>query len=191
MPYTVLMPIFADHVLHSGAKGLGILMGSTGIGACWARLTLAVRTGVKGLGKLISICCAGFGVSLIVFAFSKIFWLSANLLIPVGFFIMLQMACSNTLIQAMVPDALRGRVMAVYSMMFMGMAPFGALLGGAMADRLGAPIAVATGGVASIAGAFWFGRQLPVFRGEARQLIIAQAMAGGEPAEEMTVRVVQ
>ena len=191
MPYTVLMPIFADHVLHSGAKGLGILMGFTGIGALLGALTLAVRTGVKGLGKLISICCAGFGVSLIAFAFSKIFWLSANLLIPVGFFIMLQMACSNTLIQAMVPDALRGRVMALYSMMFMGMAPFGALLGGAMADRLGAPIAVATGGVASIAGAIWFGRQLPVFRGEARQLIIAQAMAGGEPAEEMTVRVVR
>jgi MFS family permease len=191
MPYTVLMPVFADHILHSGAKGLGILMGFTGIGALLGALTLAVRTGVRGLGRLISICCAGFGVSLIVFAFSKIFWLSAALLIPVGFFIMLQMACSNTLIQAMVPDALRGRVMALYSMMFMGMAPFGALLGGAMADRLGAPIAVATGGVASIAGAIWFGRQLPVFRGEARQLIIAQAMAGGEPAEEMTVRVVQ
>jgi MFS family permease len=191
VPYTVLMPIFADHILRSGAKGLGILMGFTGIGALLGALTLAVRTGVKGLGKLISICCAGFGVSLIAFAFSKIFWLSAWLLVPVGFFIMLQMACSNTLIQTMVPDALRGRVMALYSMMFMGMAPFGALLGGALADRLGAPIAVATGGVASILGAIWFGRMLPVFRGEARQLIIAQAMAGGEPAEEMTVRVVQ
>jgi MFS family permease len=191
MPYTVLMPIFADHVLHSGAKGLGILMGFTGIGALLGALTLAVRTGVKGLGRLISICCAGFGVSLIMFSLSKLFWLSASLLIPVGFFIMLQMACSNTLIQAMVPDALRGRVMALYSMMFMGMAPFGALLGGALADRMGAPVSVAVGGVASIVGAIWFGRKLPVFRGEARQLIIAQAMAGGEPAEEMTVRVVQ
>jgi MFS family permease len=191
MPYTVLMPIFADHVLHSGAKGLGILMGFTGIGALLGALTLAVRTGVRGLGRLISICCAGFGVSLITFSFSKLFWLSASLLIPVGFFIMLQMACSNTLIQAMVPDALRGRVMALYSMMFMGMAPFGALLGGALADRMGAPVTVAVGGVASIVGAIWFGRRLPVFRGEARQLIIAQAMAGGEPAEEMTVRVVQ
>jgi MFS family permease len=191
MPYTVLMPIFADHILQSGAKGLSILMGFTGIGALLGALTLALRTGIKGLGKLISICCCGFGVSLIAFAFSKIFWLSAWLLVPVGFFIMLQMACSNTLIQTMVPDALRGRVMALYSMMFMGMAPFGALLGGAMADRLGAPTAVATGGLASIAGAIWFGRMLPVFRGEARQLIIAQAMAGGEPAEEMTVRVVQ
>ena len=191
MPYTVLMPVFADHILHGGAKGLGILMGFTGIGALFGALTLALRTGIKGLSKLISICCAGFGVSLIAFAFSKLFWLSASLLIPVGFFIMLQMACSNTLIQAMVPDALRGRVMAVYSMMFMGMAPFGALLGGALADRLGAPITVATGGLASIVGAIWFGKQLPVFRGEARQLIIAQAMAGGEPAEEMTARVVQ
>jgi MFS family permease len=191
MPYTVLMPVFADRILHGGARGLGILMGFTGIGALLGALTLALRTGVKGLGRLVSICCAGFGVSLIAFSFSQHFWLSAALLIPVGFFIMLQMACSNTLIQAMVPDALRGRVMALYSMMFMGMAPFGALLGGALADRLGAPITVATGGVASIAGAIWFGRKLPIFRGEARQLIIAQAMAGGEPSEEMSVRVVQ
>ena len=191
MPYTVLMPIFADRILHGGARGLGILMGFTGVGALLGALTLALRTGIRGLGKLISICCAGFGISLIVFSFSTHFWLSAFILIPVGFFIMLQMACSNTLIQSMVPDALRGRVMAVYSMMFMGMAPFGALLGGAIADRLGAPIAVAIGGTASIVGAIWFGRQLPVFRGEARQLIIAQAMAGGEPAEEMTARVVQ
>jgi len=191
MPYTVLMPIFADRILHGGARGLGILMGFTGIGALLGALTLALRSGVRGLGKLVSICCAGFGISLIAFSFSKIFWLSAALLIPVGFFIMLQMACSNTLIQSMVPDALRGRVMAVYSMMFMGMAPFGALLGGAMADRLGAPIAVATGGVASIVGAIWFARQLPIFRGEARQLIMAQGMVGGEPAEEMTARVVQ
>ena len=191
MPYTVLMPIFADRILHGGAKGLGILMGFTGIGALLGALTLALRTGIRGLGRLTWICCAGFGISLIAFSFSKIFWLSAALLIPVGFFIMLQMACSNTLIQSMVPDALRGRVMAVYSMMFMGMAPFGALLGGALADRVGAPIAVATGGAASIAGAIWFARQLPIFRGEARQLIIAQGMAGGEPAEEMTVRAVQ
>jgi len=191
MPYTVLMPIFADRILHGGAKGLGILMGFTGVGALFGALTLAMRSGVKGLGRLVSICCAGFGISLIAFSFSKFFWLSAVLLIPVGFFIMLQMACSNTLIQAMVPDALRGRVMALYSMMFMGMAPFGALLGGALADRLGASITVAAGGAASIAAAVWFGKQLPVFRGEARQLIIAQAMAGGEPSEEMTVRVVQ
>src|ERR1700681_2415554 len=99
---------------------------------------------------------------------------------------MLQMASSNTLIQAMVPDALRGRTMAVYSMMFMGMAPIGALLGGALSDRLGAPLTVAIGGLASVLGAWWFSVQLPKIRVEARKLIIAQAMAGGEPAEEMT-----
>jgi MFS family permease len=97
---------------------------------------------------------------------------------------MLQMASSNTLIQTMVPDVLRGRVMALYSMMFMGMAPFGALLGGAMADRVGAPITVAVGAVASIIGATLFGLNLPKIRTEARQLIIAQSVAGGEPSEE-------
>jgi MFS family permease len=99
---------------------------------------------------------------------------------------MLQMASSNTLIQVMVPDVLRGRAMAVYSMMFMGMAPIGALLGGALADRLGAPITVAIGGFAAVLGAWWFSAQLPKIRVEARQLIMAQAAAGGEPAE-MTV----
>src|ERR1700739_4544553 len=103
---------------------------------------------------------------------------------------MLQMACSNTLIQTMVPDVLRGRVMSLYSMMFMGMAPFGALLGGALANRLGPPLTIAIGGAASIAGAALFGRKLPVFRGEARQLIIAQTVAGGGASEEMTSRVV-
>ena len=204
MPYTVLMPVFADKILHGGASGiaallrakdpgavrLGVLMGATGVGALLGALTLALRSGVRGLGRLIVITCAGFGASLIVFAVSRNFWFSAFLLIPVGFCIMLQMACSNTLIQTMVPDALRGRVMSLYSMMFMGMAPFGALLGGATADRLGAPWAIAIGGAAAIVGAGLFGRKLPVFRGEARQLIIAQAMAGGEPAEEMTSRVV-
>jgi predicted MFS family arabinose efflux permease len=124
-----------------------------------------------------------------LFAFSKSFWVSVLLLLPVGYFIMLQMASSNTLIQVMVPDALRGRTMAVYSMMFMGMAPIGALLGGALSDRLGAPLTVAIGGLASLAGAWWFGLQLPKIRVEARKLIIAQAMAGGEPAEEMTTPV--
>jgi MFS family permease len=189
MPYTVLMPLFADRILHGGAKGLGILMGFTGIGALLGALTLALRSGVKGLGRLVALTCGGFGVSLIAFSFSRYFWLSAVLLIPVGFCLMLQMACSNTLIQSMVPDALRGRVMAVYSMMFMGMAPFGALLGGALADRLGAPITVSAGAVASMVGAIVFARQLPAFRGEARQLIIAQAVAGGEPSEEMTARL--
>jgi MFS family permease len=137
---------------------------------------------------LIALAAGGFGVSLILFSFSKIFWLSTVLLVPVGFGIMVQMASSNTLIQAMVPDRLRGRVMSVYSMMFMGMAPLGALSAGALAHRLGAPWTVATGGVACIAAAIWFGRHMPKLRAEVRDLVLAQGMTGGSPAQEITSR---
>jgi MFS family permease len=191
MPYTVLMPIFADRILHGGARGLGILMGATGVGALLGALTLATRTGVYGLGRWVTFSCAGFAITLVAFALSRNFWLSTALLVPVGFCMMLQMSSSNTLIQAMVPDHLRGRVMSVYSMMFMGMAPFGALFGGAAADRLGAPVAVIMGAVAALGGAIIFGLRLPSMRGEARRLIIAQQMVGGEPAQEMTARVVE
>jgi len=191
MPYTVLMPVFADRVLHGGARGLGILMGATGVGALLGALTLASRTGVRGLGRWVAVSCAGFGLSLVLFALSRVFWLSAALLLPVGFCMMLEMSSSNTLIQAMVPDALRGRVMAVYSMMFMGMAPFGALLGGAIADRIGAPGTVMIGALAAVAGAAWFGLHLPKIRVEARRLIVAQTAVGGEPAQEMTARIVE
>ncbi len=191
MPYTVLMPIFADRILHGGARGLGILMGATGVGALLGALMLAARTGVQGLGRWVTFACAGFAVALMAFGLSKNFWLSAALLVPVGFSMMLQMSSSNTLIQSMVPDHLRGRVMSVYSMMFMGMAPFGALFGGAVADRLGAPTAVIMGAVACLGGAAIFGLRLPKIRGEARQLIIAQGMVGGEPVQEMSARVME
>jgi MFS family permease len=191
MPYTVLMPVFADKILHGGARGLGILMGATGVGALFGALTLAAKTGVKGLGRWVTITCAGLGVSLFCFSFSTSFWLSALLLMPAGYSMMLQMACSNTLIQTMVPDHLRGRVMSLYSMMFMGMAPFGAFFGGALAHRFGAPITVAAGGIACVFGAIWFGRALPELRIEARRLIIAQGLAGGEPVQELDAQPVE
>jgi MFS family permease len=191
MPYTVLMPVFADQILHGGARGLGILMGSTGVGALFGALTLAAKTGIKGLGRWVTITCAGLGISLFCFAFSRSFWLSAVLLLPAGYSMMLQMACSNTLIQTMVPDHLRGRVMSVYSMMFMGMAPFGAFFGGALAHRIGAPVTVAVGGVACVLGAIWFGRALPKLRIEARRLIVAQGLAAGEPAQELNAQPVE
>ena len=192
MPYTVLMPIFADKILHGGARGLGILMGATGVGALFGALTLAAKSGgVKGLGRWITISCATLGISLFCFAFSNSFWLSAAFLLPAGYSMMLQMACSNTLIQTMVPDQLRGRVMAVYSMMFMGMAPFGAFFGGALAHHIGAPITVAAGGIACVLGAIWFGRALPDLRVEARRLIVAQGLAGGEPAQELNAQPVE
>ena len=188
MPYAVLMPVFADRILHGGARGLGILMGATGVGALLGAASLAARVGVKGLGKLIALSAGGFGVSLILFSFSKIFWLSTVLLVPVGLTMMVQMASSNTLIQAMVPDKLRGRVMSVYSMMFMGMAPLGALSAGALAHHLGAPWTVATGGAACIAAAIWFGRHMPSLRATTRDLVLAQGMTGGSPAQEITSR---
>ena len=188
MPYAVLMPVFADKILHGGARGLGILMGATGVGALLGAASLAARVGVKGLGKLIALSAGGFGVSLILFSFSKIFWLSTILLLPVGLTMMVQMASSNTLIQAMVPDKLRGRVMSVYSMMFMGMAPLGALSAGAVAHHLGAPWTVAMGGVACIAAAVWFGRYMPTLRAKTRDLVLAQGLTGGSPAQEITSR---
>ena len=191
MPYTVLMPVFADKVLHGGARELGILMGATGVGALFGALTLAAKTGVTGLGRWVAITCATLGISLFLFSFSTSFWLSAALLLPAGYSMILQMACSNTLIQTMVPDQLRGRVMSLYSMMFMGMAPFGAFFGGALAHRIGAPITVASGGVACVIGAIWFGRALPAMRIEARRLIVAQGLAAGEPEQELDAQPVE
>lgn len=188
MPYSVLMPVFAAKILHGNARTLGILMGATGVGAMSGALLLASRRGVGGLGRWVPIACGAFGTALILFSFSRWWPLSAMLLVGVGFAMMTQMSASNTLVQAMVPDRLRGRTMAVYSMMFMGMAPFGALMSGAAADRIGAPRTVAIGGVLAIAGAIAFGRYLPKIRVEARSLIAAQMLAEN-PAEEITARI--
>ena len=179
MPYVVLMPIFADRILHGGARGLGILMSFSGAGALLGALSLALRSDARGLLRLVAASSAAFGLSLILFSVSRQFWLSAALLVPVGFAMMVQMASSNTLIQSMVPDHLRGRVMAVYSMMFMGMAPFGSLYAGALAHRAGAPATVALGGLVCIAGASLFAARLGRFRLEAWRLIELQD-AGGE-----------
>lgn len=182
MPYAVLMPIFADQILQGGVRGLGILMGASGTGALVAALVLASRKSIKGLGRWVAVSSGSFGVFLILFSFSRSFWLSAAMLVPVGFSMMLQMSSSNTLVQSMVPDELRGRVMAVYSMMFMGMAPMGALMAGSLAGILGAPLTVALGGAICIVGSIIFSLRLPKLRDEAREIIVALQMTGGEPA---------
>jgi MFS family permease len=158
-PYSVLMPIFAGQVLHGGPESLGMLMGATGIGALLGALTLASRSGLGGLRRWVALACGGFGLSLIGFASSRFFWLSILLLVPTGYSLMVQLGSTNTLIQSMTPDRLRGRIMSFYSMMFMGMAPFGALLAGVAANRLGAPLTVALGGIACILGAAGFARR--------------------------------
>jgi MFS family permease len=193
MPYAVLMPVFAAKILHGNARTLGILMTSAGLGALIGALMLASRRGVKGLSRIVSIACAAFGLTLILFSFSHWWILSALLLIPVGFSVMTQMGSTNTLIQSMVPDRLRGRTMAVYSMMFLGVAPFGALLSGWSADRIGAPHTLALGGVIAILGAIAFARHLPKIRIEARQLLDAasvEAAQASEAVEELAARVI-
>jgi MFS family permease len=160
--YAVLMPLFADQILHGGPRALGLLMGASGVGALIGALGLAARRGVDGLDRWIAFCSVGFGASLILFAMSTSFWVSMGLLLPVGFFMVGQMASSNTLIQTLVPDHLRGRAMAVYSMMFIGMAPFGSLLAGLLAERLGAPRTVAAFGLVILAAAAVYASRLRV-----------------------------
>lgn len=188
MPYAVLMPIFAAEVLQGGPKALGLLMGSAGIGALAGALVLAARRHVQGLDRWIALSSLGFGTSLILFSLSKWFWVSALLLIPAGFSMIGQTASTNTLIQTLVPDNLRGRVMSVYSMMFIGMAPFGSLLAGTLAHRLGAPATVAIGGVVCLCGAAVFALRLRIRGLEAGPMIVASEIAGGDPPEEETGR---
>jgi MFS family permease len=187
LPYSVLMPVFAESILHAGPKGLGLLMGASGAGALAGTLTLASRRGVLGLGRWVLTATVALGVALMLFSLSRTFWLSAVLLVPVGGTMILQMAASNTLIQAMVPDTLRGRVMAVYAMMLVGMAPFGALFAGMVAEKIGAPYTLALGGAICLVAAAVFGARLPVLRAEGRQLIIAQGLAGGDPPADVTI----
>jgi MFS family permease len=153
-------------------------MGASGVGALSGALLLASRETVKGLGRWVAIAAGAFGISLIALAVSRSFWVSCAVLLPVGFAMMVEMGSSNTLIQTMSPDRLRGRVMSVYSMMFMGMAPFGAALSGVTAARWGAPATVAAGGVICIAAAAVFGWRWPALRIEARRLIDAAQTAG-------------
>jgi MFS family permease len=161
MPYSVLMPIFADKILNAGSRGLGILMGATGLGAFASAITLALRPGTHGLGRMMAWACAGFGASLLLFSMSHSFWVSVLILLPVGYSFMLQLGATNTFIQLMIPDYLRGRVMAVHTTIFMGMAPFGSLLAGFLAHHLGAPAALMMGALACIAGAAVFGLYVP------------------------------
>jgi MFS family permease len=184
MPYSVLMPIFAEQILQGDSSTLGFLMGASGTGALAAALVLASRKHVFGLGRWVMLACGGFGISLILFSFSRSFWLSALLLVPVGFAMMTQMSSSNTLIQAMIPDELRGRVMAVYSMMFMGMAPLGSLLAGTLAGIIGAPETVALGGIVCVVAAVVFRYVAAPLQEEGRRMIVSMQMTGGEPASK-------
>jgi len=186
LPFSVLMPIFADRILHGGASAYGNLMGAVGLGAMFGALSLAMRQELRGLGKIVAYSAIGLGASLTLFGASRWFWASFVALTLAGFTMMMQFTSINTLIQAMVPDQLRGRVMSLYSMMFLGMAPLGSLVAGTLADRIGAPVTVALGGLASLAGGIVFARKWPSMRGPARELVAAQGMMRPQPPPAVT-----
>jgi MFS family permease len=164
MPYTVLMPIFAANVLHGGPHTLGFLMGASGIGALFSAYSLATRKSVLGLGRVIPITSALFGAALVGFALSHWLWLSLVLMLFTGYGMMQQMAASNTILQTIVDENMRGRVMSFYAMAFAGTAPFGSLAAGFIAQRIGAPLTLVIGGVTCVVAAAWFYRLLPQIR---------------------------
>jgi MFS family permease len=164
MPYIVLMPIFAKEILRGGPSTLGFLMASSGVGALTGAIFLASRRDFKGTGRLIPVAAIIFGTGLIAFSFSRVFMYSCALMLMTGFGLMVQMALSNTSLQTIVDDDKRGRVMSFYTMAFMGMAPFGSLLAGSLAHRIGAPETLLLGGLACVAGALVCARNIPAFR---------------------------
>jgi MFS family permease len=170
MPFVVLMPIFAARVLHGGPHTLGFLMGAMGVGALISALALAARKSVLGLVRMIPMAAAVFGLGLIGFGLSRVFWLSMIMVLIAGMGMMQGMAGSNTIIQTLVPEDKRGRVMSYYTMAFVGMAPFGSLLAGALAHVIGAPWTVVTNGSAVLLSAAWFWTQLPAVRREIRPI---------------------
>jgi len=170
MPFTVLMPIFAAKILHGGAHTLGFLMGAVGIGALASAISLAFRKSVLGLGRMIGISAAIFGVGLITFGLSRWLPLSLVLMTITGFGFMQGMAASNTIIQTVVPEDKRGRVLSYYTMAFVGMAPFGSLLAGGLAHLVGAPTTIIFSGAFCIAAAAWYMTQLPNVREHIRPI---------------------
>jgi MFS family permease len=170
MPFVVLMPIFAKKVLSGGPHTLGFLMAAMGLGALVSALSLAARRNVRGLVRMIPIAAAVFGLGLVGFGLSRVFWLSMFMVFIAGAGMMQGMAASNTVIQTIVTDDKRGRVMSYYTMAFMGMAPFGSLLAGAMAQNFSAPWTVIMNGTVVLLGAAWFTTRLPLLRNQIRPI---------------------
>ena len=177
MSFTTLMPIFSDQVLHQGAKGLGTLMGASGIGAVIGALFMASRQKVLGIKKIIAFCGILSSICIFIFAFSKIYLLSISLLTIIGFCSIIIISGSNTAMQAMSPDHLRGRIVGLFSMMFMGIFPLGSLMTGYLANTFSAQIAVATGAIICFLTAIYFSMKVPRLTKQARELICTQEKA--------------
>lgn len=180
MPYQVLMPIFAGKILHGGPHTLGFLMAASGCGALAGTIYLASRKSVLGLGRIIVISSSLFGIGLITFSLSRVLWLSFLLMSLTGFGMMVQMASTNTVLQTIVEEDKRGRVMSFYAMAFMGMVPFGSLLVGSLANHIGAPYTVMIGGIACILGSVMFAKKLPSLRKIARPVYVEKGIISEE-----------
>ena len=185
-PFMVLMPIFAAKILHGGPHTLGFLMGAVGVGSLASALSLVMRRSVRGLTRVIPVAAVIFGIGLIAFGFSHYLWLSILMMLVTGFGMMQGLTGSNTIIQTLVDENMRGRVMSYYTMAFVGMAPFGSLLAGAMADSIGAPRTVLFSGVACILGGIWFASQLPAIRKDMRPIYQRLGIIPQPPLEEAT-----
>jgi MFS family permease len=190
MPYTVLMPIFAADILQGGPYALGFLSAASGVGALIGALYLASRNTVLGLGNAIVVSTLVFGVGLIGFAFSTVLWLSLLLMVLTGFGMMVQMAASNTILQTIVDEDKRGRVMSYYGMAFLGMTPFGSLFAGTLAGWIGADNTVMVGGIACMVGAVMFAIRLPYLRTLVRPIytrmgIVSEVATGVQSATDL------
>jgi MFS family permease len=191
MPYTVLMPLFAVNVLHGGPSALGFLTAASGVGALTGALYLASRRTVLGLGRVIVAAAAVFGLGLVAFGLSRWLWLSLPLMLAVGFGMMVQLASCNTILQTIVDEDKRGRVMSFYSMAILGMAPFGSLLAGLLASWVGAPTTVLLSGVGCLTGGLLFAWQLPQLRTLVRPIyvrlgVLPEVARGMQAAAELT-----
>jgi MFS family permease len=197
MAYMVLLPVFARDVLRGGAGTLGLLTGASGLGALTAAVLLAGRRSVLGLGKWITLSPGILGLALIGLSLARELWLAAPLLAVAGFALIMQMSASNTVLQTIVPEDRRGRVMSYYTTAFLGMAPLGSLLGGTLADlpgdpAVGAPLVVRGAGACCIVGSLLFALQLPRLRELVRPIyvsmgILPEAASGVQAASELNV----
>jgi MFS family permease len=192
MPYAVLMPIFSKEILHGSSHTFGFLMGASGLGALGGALYLASRKSVLGLARLIPRATVIFGLGLIAFSFSRYFILSMALMVVIGLGMMLQMASSNTILQTIVEDDKRGRVMSFFTMAFMGTAPFGSFLAGSLASSIGVSNTLLFGGISCIGGAFLYSRKLPQLRKAIRPIyiklgIISEGSQGIQTVTQFTI----
>jgi MFS family permease len=184
-PYMVLLPIFAAQVLHGGPATLGWLTGASGIGALVSALSLAVRKSIVGLTRMLQIAAAMLGCALILFGFSHTLWLSLALMVLAGFGLIQVASVSNTIIQSLVTEDKRARVMSYYTMAFFGAAPFGSLLAGALAHRIGAPHTVIVTGACCVAGSLWFTFHLPKISGHMRPRPVPLSPIERKPLSEL------